>query len=204
MTSSAVEPHREPGVPRAGGRWSAVRYALLHTFGGWAFLAGVVLKAIYLAARLAVGAESVLVSATGTLGSVALIVTAICRVVRLVPRARRNMLWRVRAQLILSYVFIGVIPALLIVAFFAVSGLVRLPQCRVVPGDERLRQRQERSDLRRAPDRDRDPARPGAGRGTGHPLPARVGTGGRSTPARRWPSCRPRAGSRAWAVRQRP
>ncbi len=124
MTSSAVEPPRESAAPRAGGRWSAVRHALLHTFGGRAFLAGVALKAIYLAARLAVGAEPALVSATGTLGSVALIVAAGCLIVRMAPRARRNLLWRVRAQLILSYVFIGVIPALLIVAFFAVSGLV--------------------------------------------------------------------------------
>ncbi len=124
MTSSAVEPLRESAAPRTGGRWSVVRHALLHTFGGRAFLAGVALKAIYLAARLAVGAEPALVSATGTLGSVALIVAAVCLVVRVAPRARRNLLWRVRAQLILSYVFIGVIPALLIVAFFAVSGLV--------------------------------------------------------------------------------
>jgi serine phosphatase RsbU (regulator of sigma subunit) len=97
---------------------------LLHSFGGRAFLAGVALKAINLAARLVVGAEPVLVSATGTLGSVALIVAAGCLVVRVAPRARRNLLWRVRAQLILSYVFIGVIPALLIVAFFVVSGFV--------------------------------------------------------------------------------
>ncbi len=124
MTSSPGEPHREPRAPRAGGRWPALRHALLHTFGGRAFLAGVVLKAIYLAGRLAVGAEPVLVSATGALGSVALIVAACCLVVRVAPRARRNLLWRVRAQLILSYVFIGVIPALLIVAFFVVSGLV--------------------------------------------------------------------------------
>ncbi len=124
MTSNPAEPHRESSAPRTGGRWSVVRDALLYSFGGWAFLAGVALKAIYLAARLVVGADPVLVSATGTLGSVALIVAAGCLLVRVAPRARRNLLWRVRAQLILSYVFIGVIPALLIVAFFIVSGLV--------------------------------------------------------------------------------
>jgi serine phosphatase RsbU (regulator of sigma subunit) len=124
MTSSPAEPHRESAAPLTGGRWSAVRDALLHSFGGRTFLAGVVLKAINLAARLVVGAEPVLVSVAGTLGSVALIVAAGCLLVRVAPRARRNLLWRVRAQLILSYVFIGVIPALLIVAFFIVSGLV--------------------------------------------------------------------------------
>jgi serine phosphatase RsbU (regulator of sigma subunit) len=33
-------------------------------------------------------------------------------------------LWRVRRKLILSYIFIGVVPALLIVSFFVVSGLI--------------------------------------------------------------------------------
>ena len=124
MTSSPRTPDREFAALRARERWPAVRHALLHTFGGRAFLVGVALKAIYMAGRLSVGAEAVLVSATGTLGSVVLIVAAGCLLVRLVPRARRQLLWRVRAQLILSYVFIGVIPALLIVAFFVVSGLV--------------------------------------------------------------------------------
>jgi len=124
MHSGPGTPHRESAPSGAGGRWFVVRRVLLHTFGGWALLAGLALKAINLAARLAAGTESALVGAAGTLGSVALIVATICFVVRVVPRARRNLLWRVRAQLILSYVFIGVIPALLIVAFFVVSGLV--------------------------------------------------------------------------------
>jgi serine phosphatase RsbU (regulator of sigma subunit) len=124
MTPNSGTPHREPAAPQHGGRWPAVGRTLLHTFGGRAFLAGLALKAIYLVGRLTVGAEPLLVSAIGTLGSVALIVAAGCLLVRLVPRARRHLLWRVRAQLILSYVFIGVIPALLIVAFFVVSGLV--------------------------------------------------------------------------------
>lgn len=38
--------------------------------------------------------------------------------------ARRRLLWRVRRKLILSYVFIGVVPALLIIAFFLFAGLL--------------------------------------------------------------------------------
>jgi sigma-B regulation protein RsbU (phosphoserine phosphatase) len=38
--------------------------------------------------------------------------------------ARRHLLWRVRQQLILSYIFIGVIPALLLVAFFLLAGVL--------------------------------------------------------------------------------
>ena len=42
--------------------------------------------------------------------------------VRSVARLRRRLLWRVRRKLILSYVFIGFVPVLLVVAFFAVAG----------------------------------------------------------------------------------
>ena len=43
---------------------------------------------------------------------------------RSVARLRRRLLWRVRRKLILSYVFIGFVPVLLVVAFFAVAGAV--------------------------------------------------------------------------------
>ena len=39
-----------------------------------------------------------------------------------VARLRRRLLWRVRRKLILSYVFIGFVPVLLVAAFFAVAG----------------------------------------------------------------------------------
>src|SRR6266542_3546306 len=37
--------------------------------------------------------------------------------------ANRRLLWRVRRKLIISYIFIGFIPSLLIVAFFLLGGL---------------------------------------------------------------------------------
>jgi sigma-B regulation protein RsbU (phosphoserine phosphatase) len=37
---------------------------------------------------------------------------------------RRRLLWRVRRKLILSYVFVGLVPSLLIVAFFLLAGLL--------------------------------------------------------------------------------
>jgi len=39
-------------------------------------------------------------------------------------RLRRRLLWRVRRKLILSYLFIGFVPVLLVVAFFAVAGAI--------------------------------------------------------------------------------
>lgn len=41
---------------------------------------------------------------------------------RLVMRLLRRLLWRVRRRLVLSYVFIGFVPVLLVVAFFSVAG----------------------------------------------------------------------------------
>src|SRR5712692_6903576 len=44
--------------------------------------------------------------------------------VRGLRAALRRLLWRVRRKLILSYVFIGFVPAILIVVFFALGGLL--------------------------------------------------------------------------------
>ncbi len=45
---------------------------------------------------------------------------------RSVARLRRRLLWRVRRKLILSYVFIGFVPVLLVVAFFTVAGAISM------------------------------------------------------------------------------
>ncbi len=122
---SSTPPPPDSSAPRLpAGRLAPFAHILLHTFGGRAFLAGVVLKSVCWLSRLAVGSEPTVVALADALGSLALIVAVVCLVVRVVPRAQRRRLWRVRDQLILSYVFIGVIPALLIVSFFVVSGLV--------------------------------------------------------------------------------
>jgi serine phosphatase RsbU (regulator of sigma subunit) len=43
---------------------------------------------------------------------------------RLIVLAQRRLLWRVRRKLILSYIFVGFVPALLIVAFFLLCGFL--------------------------------------------------------------------------------
>ena len=44
----------------------------------------------------------------------------------LLVRLQRRLLWRVRRRLILSYVFIGLIPVVLVVAFFLLATTVTL------------------------------------------------------------------------------
>jgi serine phosphatase RsbU (regulator of sigma subunit) len=105
-------------------RFHRVVHALLHTLGGKLALAGVSVKIACWILRLVLGSEPTMLSGVDAAGSLVLIGAGVWILIRLIPRARRRRLWHVRDQLILSYVFIGVIPALLIVSFFLVSGLV--------------------------------------------------------------------------------
>jgi len=52
------------------------------------------------------------------------IVSVIALLVKVLPQQRRRFLWRVRRKLILSYVFLGFVPVLLIVALTVVFGLI--------------------------------------------------------------------------------
>src|SRR6185436_2351314 len=60
------------------------------------------------------------------LGDVALVVGAAILAWRLFVDLRRVVLWRVRRKLTLSYIFIGFIPALLIIVFFVITGVLLL------------------------------------------------------------------------------
>jgi sigma-B regulation protein RsbU (phosphoserine phosphatase) len=94
------------------------------TTAGRVILAGAALKTATLglwAAGLG-GARGV--EGLSTLGGIALVIGAGILVVRVARNARTQLLWRVRRKLIISYLFIGVVPAILIVTFFVLSGLL--------------------------------------------------------------------------------
>src|SRR5712691_9429485 len=59
-----------------------------------------------------------------TIAGIAIAVGAVYYVFKLLVLAKRRLLWRVRRKLILSYVFVGFVPALLIVAFFLLCGFL--------------------------------------------------------------------------------
>jgi sigma-B regulation protein RsbU (phosphoserine phosphatase) len=86
--------------------------------------AGIALKLACATVRLAAGTGPAWLAPVDTVGSVAAIVGALWMLVPLARGAGRRLLWRVRDKLILSYVFIGVVPVLLVIAFFVVCGLV--------------------------------------------------------------------------------
>lgn len=65
-----------------------------------------------------------LLEAVDTVGSLALVLVCAYALTRLTMWARRRLLWRVRRKLILSYIFVGLVPGLLIVVFFLLAGLL--------------------------------------------------------------------------------
>jgi len=59
-----------------------------------------------------------------SLGDIALVTAAVVLGYRAYIDAKRRLLWRVRRKLIVSYVFVGLIPVLLIISFFLVAGVL--------------------------------------------------------------------------------
>jgi sigma-B regulation protein RsbU (phosphoserine phosphatase) len=97
---------------------------LLGTFPGRSLLIGVVVKAITWTIGAAFGTLPPVIDAIDLVGSLALIFACAYGVTRFAFWARRRLLWRVRRKLILSYVFVGVVPVLLVITFFLLAGLL--------------------------------------------------------------------------------
>jgi serine phosphatase RsbU (regulator of sigma subunit) len=101
-----------------------VRHALLHTLPGRAIVLGLVIKLAIAPLRLILGAAPAFLSVIDTVAGVAIAAGLAWFIFRLLVLAKRRLLWRVRRKLILSYIFIGFVPAILIGAFFVLCGLL--------------------------------------------------------------------------------
>lgn len=104
-------------------RWHAWRTWLFRTFPGRALVLGLVIKIITWPLGFAFTLPPAL-EAINMVGSLALLFAAAYGLTRLTVWAKRGLLWRVRRKLILSYVFVGVLPALLVITFFLLAGLI--------------------------------------------------------------------------------
>jgi serine phosphatase RsbU (regulator of sigma subunit) len=102
---------------RAAWRW------LTRTLPGRLLLLGLIVKALVWTDRLGTSDVNAL-DGVDTLASVFLVIPAVVLGYRLYVVSKRVVLWRVRRKLTLSYVFIGFVPALLLIAFFSISGLL--------------------------------------------------------------------------------
>ena len=113
---------RRPGADGLPERHS-VADLLLRTLPGRALVVGAAIRLLASAAQLLVG-RTPLLDAVGTVGTLALLAGVAVFAGRLIALARRRLLWRVRRKLILSFIFVGLVPALLIIVFFALCGLL--------------------------------------------------------------------------------
>ncbi len=110
-----------PGHPPS--RWRRWRSWLLGTFPGRILTLGLLVKAV----TWPPGTAMILppaIEALDLVGSLALLFACAYGLARLGMWAKRRLLWRVRRKLILSYVFVGVVPALLVITFFLLAGLI--------------------------------------------------------------------------------
>jgi sigma-B regulation protein RsbU (phosphoserine phosphatase) len=104
-------------------RWHAWRAWLLRTFPGRALVLGLAIKVITWPLGFAITLPAAL-DAIDMVGSLALLFALAYGLTRFTVWAKRGLLWRVRRKLILSYVFVGVLPALLVITFFLLAGLI--------------------------------------------------------------------------------
>jgi sigma-B regulation protein RsbU (phosphoserine phosphatase) len=86
-------------------------------------IVGALIKLIAFAIT-AVAGHSTAVDRFDSLGDIALVIAAVVLGYRVYIDAKRRLLWRVRRKLIVSYVFVGLVPALLIISFFLVAGVL--------------------------------------------------------------------------------
>jgi sigma-B regulation protein RsbU (phosphoserine phosphatase) len=99
------------------------RDLLLRSWPGRLFIVAAIVKLVLAVLRLAVDLPGFL-EVLSTTATIALLVAVGYFVTRLFILIQRQLLWRVRRKLILSYIFIGVVPALLIFGFFWLAASV--------------------------------------------------------------------------------
>ena len=113
----------QPLLPPAnsGSRARALRAWLTGTFVGRALLVGAAIKLVAFLLSLVLGRSRGL-DAFDAIGDVALVAATIALGYGIYIDVKRRLLWRVRRKLIVSYIFIGFVPVLLLISFFFVSG----------------------------------------------------------------------------------
>ena len=108
----------------AASRAVKARQWLTRSFAGRALLIGAAIKLVTGAAGAGGHPLPGFLEALDVAGGVGLVIGAAVLLSRLFVAAKRRLLWRVRRKLTLSYIFIGVVPALLIITFFVLCGLL--------------------------------------------------------------------------------
>src|SRR5262245_53367072 len=126
MARSRTLRSRTSRAPLADGaeRGEGVRYALFRTLPGRAIVIGATIKLAIGTTALVVGTIPAFLTVVDTVAGLAIASGASYFLFRLIVVVKRRLLWRVRRKLIISYIFIGFVPALLLVGFSLLVGLL--------------------------------------------------------------------------------
>jgi sigma-B regulation protein RsbU (phosphoserine phosphatase) len=101
-----------------------IRGVLFRTLAGRAIVVGLGIKIAVSLLRAVAGRVPAFLGVIETVGGLAAAVGLAYFAVRLIVLAKRRLLWRVRRKLILSYFFVGFVPALLLAGFALLCGLL--------------------------------------------------------------------------------
>ena len=111
-----------PGVSQSrADRW---RQWLLRSFAGRLLLLGVAIKLTCNTIGFIAPSAWTVLDLVDAVGSLLLLVVGTYGITRGIVWAKRRLLWRVRRKLILSYIFVGLVPGLLIISFFLLAFLL--------------------------------------------------------------------------------
>ena len=123
VPDSALPGRRRAILPAETETSFSAPHLLLRTWPGRVFVASAALK-MSVALLRTIDALAPLVSILSPIATIGLIASLGYFIWRLFVLTKRRLLWAVRRKLILSYIFIGVVPALLIVIFFLLGGIL--------------------------------------------------------------------------------
>ena len=112
-----------PALPPGAELQHSTRQLLLGTWAGRLFIISASLKFVVALLRL-FGDLPLVISILSSAATIGLVISVCVFSWRLFLLTKRQLLWRVRRRLILSYIFLGVVPSLLIVIFFLLGGLL--------------------------------------------------------------------------------
>src|SRR5579871_1702371 len=101
-----------------------MRRYFLQTLPGRTIVVGLAIKLALYAVAKVIGGLPPFLTVVDTVAGLAVAAGGVHFAFRLIVLAQRRLLWRVRRKLILSYIFVGFVPALLIVAFFLLCGFL--------------------------------------------------------------------------------
>ena len=101
-----------------------VREALFGTLPGRAIVVGLAVKLLVGLVDISTNDVPAFLRVVDSVAGLAIAAGALYFVFLLLVLAKRRLLWRVRRKLILSYIFMGFVPAILIVVFFLLCGLL--------------------------------------------------------------------------------